>query len=279
MLGRRQFLQSAAFLATGRTQIHLGCQTNAWPINARDFASVLAVIRKIKDYGYEGFETGYANVQGQFDHPADARRQIEAIGARFFGVHIFLQQYDPATHVAPADLYERVAAGGAKLGAERLILSGTPPSDAAGRKRKAEALNRAGDVAAKQGLKLAYHTHQPEAEHGFDELEFLLANTDPAKVWLLLDAGHAFEVHADVPTFIHRHYARLTGIHLRDFKNGDQVPLGQGEFPLQAVVEVLRQTNWSGWVLNEEERLTSKPGDSAVKPARDAMFRAFGRKI
>jgi sugar phosphate isomerase/epimerase len=66
-------------------------------------------------------------------------------------------------------------------------------------------------------------------------------------------------------------------MHLRDYKNGEQVPLGGGDFPLQAVVEVIRQTGWSGWVLNEEERLTSRPGDSAVKPARDALFKAFER--
>lgn len=285
MLARRQLLKSAATLIAGRavfadsSQIHLGCQTNAWPINPKDFANVLAVIRKVKDYGYEGFETGFANVQSQFDHPADARRQIEAIGARFFGVHIFLLQYDPATHVAPPELYERVADGGAKLGAERLILSGTPPPDDAARKRKADALNRAGDFAGKLGMKLAYHTHGPETEHNYAELEFLLKETDPAKVGILFDAGHAFEVGSEVPSFIRRHHARLAGLHLRDYKNGEQVPLGEGSFPLQAVVEVLRQTGWSGWVLNEEERLDFKPGDSAVKPARDALFRAFGRKI
>ena len=271
-------------LATGRglfagpLQTPLGCQTNAWPIDPRNFANVLAIIQKIKNYGYDGFETGFANVQGQFDRAAEAKRQIDAIGARFFGVHIFLMQYDPATHIAPPDLYERVAAGGAKLGAQRLILSGAPPPDEAGRKRKADALNRAGTFASKLGLKLAYHNHGPEMEHNNAEIEFLMRETDPAKVLFLLDAGHAFEVGADVPTFIRRHHARLTGMHLRDYKNGEQVPLGSGDFPLRAVAEAVRQTGWTGWVLNEEERLTSKPGDSAVKPARDALFRGFGKQ-
>ena len=284
MLARRDLLKSLPVFAASRmlgaadTQLHFGCQTNAWPINARDFASVLAVIQKIHDYGYDGFETGFANVQGQFDNAAEAKQRIDAIGARFFGVHIFLAQYDPATHVAPAELYERVAAGGAKLGAERLILSGSPPADDAERKRKAEALNRAGAFAAKLGLALAYHNHGPEVEHGGAEIEFLLRETDSANVWFLLDAGHAFHAGADVPAFVRRHYKRLAGMHLRDFKNGGQVPLGSGDFPLQAVAEAIRETGWSGWVLNEEERPASKPGDSAVKPARDALFRAFGRR-
>ena len=259
--------------------VRFGCQTNAWAIDPRDFGNVLAVIRKIRDYGYEGFETGFANVQGQFDKPAEARKQIAGIGIRFFGVHIFLTRYDGETCVAPADLYERVARGGAGLGAERLILSGAPPNDEAGRKRKAEALNRAGAFAAGLGMKLAYHNHGPEVEQRGAEFEFLVRETDPAKVGFLLDAGHAFEAGADPVALFRRHHDRIVGMHLRDFKGGEQVPLGMGDFPLRGVAAAVRETGWDGWVLNEEERLASKPGDSAVKPAHEALFRAFGKAV
>jgi sugar phosphate isomerase/epimerase len=144
-------------------------------------------------------------------------------------------------------------------------------------KRKAAALNQAGTFAAKAGLKLAYHNHSPEFENNGAEIEALISGTDPAKVGFLLDAGHAFRAGANVPAFIRKHSSRLIGIHLRDFKNGEQVPLGAGEFPLQAVVDAVNQGVWPGWVINEEERLTSKPGDAAVKPAHDGLFRAFGR--
>jgi hypothetical protein len=50
---------------------------NAWAIDAKDFGNVRAVIRKIKDYGYDGFETGFANVQRQFERAGDAGRRIE----------------------------------------------------------------------------------------------------------------------------------------------------------------------------------------------------------
>ena len=285
MIDRRDFLKAGAMMAGGRalfakglSDVHVGCQTNAWRIDAREFSNVLDVIQKIKNYGYEGFETGFANVQRQFGRAAEAKKQIADIGIRFFGVHIFLNQYDPETFVAGSAMYEKIAEGGAKLGAERLILSGAPPPDEAGRKRKADALNRAGAFAQKLGLTLAYHNHGPEVENHGAEIEFLLRETDPAKVWFLLDAGHAFHAGADVPAFIRKHYRRLAAMHLRDYKNGDQVPLGSGDFPLHAVIETIRQTGWKGWVLNEEERLSSKPGDSAVKPARDALFHALGKE-
>lgn len=240
MISRRQFLKSATILASSRSMlaqsrinVHLGCQTNAWPIDARDFSSVLAVIQKLKNWGYEGFETGFANVQGQFAHSAQAKTKLDAIGIKFFGVHIFLAQYDPETRIARIELYERVALGGASLGAERLILSGAPGDSETGLKKKAGALNGAGEIAAKAGLKLAYHNHGPEFENHGAEIESLLRQTDPAKVWFLLDAGHAFRAGADVPAFLRKHSQRVTGLHLRDFKNGEQVPLGAGDFPFR----------------------------------------------
>ena len=282
MVPRRQFLKSAVSLVAAQglfaapaAQIHLGCQTNAWPIDARNFASFLAVIQKIRDFGYEGFETSFRNVQDQFERAAEAKSQIDGVGLCFFGVHIFLTQYDPQTGVAPAAMYERVAGGGAGLGAERLILSGAASPDEAARKRKAEALNRAGEFAARLGLELAYHNEVSDMKDNGAEVEWLLRETDPATVWFVLDAGHAYQAGVDVPGFVRHHSQRLTGMHLRDFKNGRQVPLGQGDFPLRVLVQAIRDSGWSGWVLNEEERDQSRPGDAVVKPARDTLFRVF----
>lgn len=75
-------------------------------------------------------------------------------------------QYDPQTSIAPGALYKRVASGGAKLGAERLILSGAPANDEPARKRKTDALNRAAAFASKSGLDFGYHNHAPEFANG-----------------------------------------------------------------------------------------------------------------
>ena len=61
MSSRREVLLAAAGLAAGRVlraaepmRVHLGCQTNAWAIDPRDFANVLAIVQKVKNYGYDG---------------------------------------------------------------------------------------------------------------------------------------------------------------------------------------------------------------------------------
>lgn len=287
MNSRRKFmmqtfasLSAASALARGFDNVLLGCQTNAWPIDPGNLSSFFGVLDKIIDYGFQGFETGFANLQSQFASPAETRKKIEATGLRFFGIHIFLLKYDPDAHIVPPSLYEKVAQGGAALGAERLILSGSPASndsglDSAALGRKIEALNQAGRYAKTLDLGLAYHNHGPEFAHGAAEITALMRRTDPALVGFLVDAGHAYRAGADVPAFFREHHQRIVAMHLRDFKGEEQVPLGSGSFPLDHLATAIKQVGWKGWLLCEEERLHSKPGDAAMRPARDTLFRVF----
>jgi inosose dehydratase len=254
--------------------IRVGCQTNAWPIHPADSATLFAALKDIHNLGFTGFETGFANVMPLADRPEELK--AHASGMTLFGVHIFLNQYDKETSVAPAELITKVASAGAKMGFKHLILSGAPAGDAAALSNKTAALNRYGKQVGGLGLKLAYHNHGLEFKGATPEIEALLAGTDPSLVTFLLDAGHAFAAGADVVAFVNRHSNRLAGLHLRDYRNGQQVPLGQGSFPLAALAKVLRDKNWSGWALAEEERLDgSKLGDAAAGPAFAALHQAF----
>ncbi len=260
-------------------RIKIGSQTNAWPINPNQPDTLYQSLAAIKELKFQGFETGFRNVLPLAEN-SSAWKQHEQ-GLAFFGVHIFLLQYDSETRIAPMDLATKVARVGAQLGAERLIVSGAPAFsngnvDETAVQKKAAALNELGQQVKSLGLKLAYHNHGPEFASPQPEIEMLMQKTDASLVWFLLDAGHAFRVGANLPNFISQHHKRLTGIHLRDFQNGKQVPLGEGEFPLAQVAQTLINSDWMGWVLTEEERENgSKPGIAAVKPAREALKRTF----
>ncbi|MFN7930941.1 MAG: sugar phosphate isomerase/epimerase family protein [Blastocatellia bacterium] len=295
MLPRRTFLtllsstlvNGFAGAITRPIPVKIGCQTNAWRIDPRDFSQVLQVLAKLKELGFDGFETGFRNVQPQFGNITAARAQIEKTGLQFFGCHIFLDKYDEQTHIAPLNLIRTIADGAAALGAQRLIVSGggliqDGKVNAEALKRKAEGLNVAAKYCQSKGLRLAYHNHGPEFQSGGLEIEGLYKHTDPARVEFITDCGWAWRGGINVPEFFARHHKRMAGLHLRDFK-GDfksdvQIPLGQGDFPLQALAKVVQQVKWQGWVLNEEERLSGeKPGESAVAPARATLKKIFGR--
>ena len=290
MTTRRQLIQNSAFLAAGcrlargwaaaAPDIRLGAQTNAWPIDPARLDTFLSVLHEIKQVGYSGFETGFLNLRPCFNSPQPARNSIASSGLTFFGIHIFLppERWDPATHLPPATLYQEVAHGGAALGAQRLIFSGAPAPTIDDLKRKIAGLNTAGAFSKSVGLPLAYHNHWWEFQSKVGEIEALYEETDPALVSFLLDAGHAYRGGADLPAFLRQHHARIIALHLRDYRDGKQVPLGAGSFPLAQVAATLKQLGWKGWVLNEEEREDgSKLGAGVIEPAFEALQKAFPR--
>jgi inosose dehydratase len=259
--------------------IHFGVQLNAFPIDPRRFDTFLDVLEQVKQVGYQGFEAGFRLVNQQFGDPDPARRKIEQTGLTFFGIHIFLpsfEMYDANTRIAAPSLYEPVARGGAALGAKHLILSGAPAANPEQLKHKIEGLNAAGRFAKSVGLGAAYHNHWWEFESKIGEIEALYTKTDPGLVHFVLDAGHAFHAGANVPAFIRAHSARIVGFHLRDYKNGQYVELGTGDFPLRQVARTIIEIGWKGWVENEEERADhSQSGLKVIAPAYKAMKEAF----
>lgn len=294
MISRREFLAAPIAIASAAATfsaapkpggVKIGCQTNAWRIDPANFDNVLDVLRKLKELGYEGFETGFRNVQGRFTDSAAARKQIEATGLKFLGCHIFLDKYDEQTQVAPMELIQKVADGAASLGAERVIVSGGGllKDGSVGlleTSNKVSALNAAGRYCKTKGIRLAYHNHGPEFARSANgrEIERLLLLTDPELVDFLTDCGWAFSVKENVPEFFAKHHKRIIGLHLRDFKNGEQVPLGQGEFPIRELAAAIKKARWTGWAINEEERLSGeKLGEKAVAPARQTLKQVFGK--
>ena len=240
-----------------------GCQTNAWPLKPGDFSQFLDVLGTVKSLGFEGFETSFRNVQAQYATAAEARTRIAQSGLAFYGVHIFLTQYDPQTRIAPMDLVRTTADGK------------VAPADL---RQKVAGLHEAATYCRDKGLAFAYHNHGPEFAAGGAEINGLMAETDPARVSFLVDCGHAYRAGVDLAAFFAAHKARIAGLHLRDFKGEPQVPLGQGEVNWAPLAHAVLTSKWDGWVLAEEERADgSKPGATAAGPARETMRKLFGR--
>jgi sugar phosphate isomerase/epimerase len=290
-VSRRDFLSclpagallSALPLSAAAAAPRIGCQTNAWPLKPGDFTMFLGVLGELKSLGFEGFETSFRNVEAQYADAAAARARIAQSGVAFFGVHIFLNAYDPRTRIAPMDLVRATADGAAALGAERVIVSGAGlvkdgKVEEADLAEKVGGLNAAAGYCRAKGLTFAYHNHGPEFAAGGAEISGLIERTDPALVMFLVDCGWAYRAGVDLAAFFTEHRARIAGLHLRDFKGEQQVPLGQGDVNWAPLAAAVRMAGWDGWVLAEEERADgSKPGATAAAPARDTLRKLFGR--
>jgi inosose dehydratase len=263
-------------LAAKPSAFRVGAQTNAWPVDPKNIESLFGVLTTIKQLGYEGFETGFANLRGQFDHPLDTADRLKKTGLRFLGIHVFLNTYDPQTAIASQGLLEQVADGGRALGAERIIVSGGSTVHPLALRAKADALSKLARYCKGVGIGCAYHNHAAEFQLNGIQIMGLLSQTDPS-VHFVLDAGHAIAGGGNVAEFFAKNWKRIDAIHLRDAKGGQEVPLGQGDNDYAPLAKEVQTAGWKGWLVTEEERTNGdKPGEAAMKPAREAIHRVFG---
>jgi sugar phosphate isomerase/epimerase len=262
---RKLLFAPLPLLAQRLTRISVGCQTNAWNVDGADYLSSVQVWSTIRELGYSGVETSFRTLEKHFDRGGEIGSQVRRMGLRLYGVHIWLEEYDAETGLPPRDLIDRIAAGAAKIGAERLILSGhvAPKTE-----DKLAALKSIELHCRRLGVRLAYHNHAPELTGADPELPRLMKKA--RDVEFLIDWGYAHKAKADMLTLFQKHRDAIAGMHFRDFRGEQQVPLGQGEVDYAPLAKAMLKANWSGWVLAAE------PGESAAGPARTYFRKLLG---
>jgi inosose dehydratase len=130
-----------------------------------------------------------------------------------------------------------------------------------------------------------------------DEIERLLAESDPELIGLLLDTGHLVYGGGDPVELLRRHGDRVRYVHLKDVDPGELrharstgvtmaeawargifCPLGGGLVDFRRVVEQLRARDYAGWVIVEQDVVPDGDGGARLAPLENARrSRAFLR--
>jgi sugar phosphate isomerase/epimerase len=94
--------------------------------------------------------------------------------------------------------------------------------------------------AEKYGVTVALHNHI------IGPADFAKAMALSDHFWVNLDVGHFFASGYDPVAYIREHHARITNIHIKDRKanNGAEMPFGEGDTPLKAVLLLLSKEKY-----------------------------------
>ncbi len=146
----------------------------------------------------------------------------------------------------------------------------------------AKRLNAFGEhLKAAFGLTLAYHHHMGAYVEAPQDIDRLMAETDPACVGLLFDTGHAYYGGAaDPAALLKKHVQRVVHVHCKDVRpqviaqarnegwsfltgvlNGIFTVPGDGVIDYGAVLGTLHAAGYEGWLVVEAEQ------DPAVAPS------------
>ena len=148
-----------------------------------------------------------------------------------------------------------------------------PRLDQDGWKRLVETTHKIADLARDRfGLTVVFHPHADSHVEYEDQIEALLADTDPKKVFLCLDTGHHAYRDGDPVKFMRRHSQRIAYLHLKSVDKhmqqkveAEKIPFAlavgmdmfcepsQGAVDFAAFRDVLREVNYDGFAIVEQD--------------------------
>jgi inosose dehydratase len=231
---------------------------------------VKTAITEIAQAGYPGVQLR-ANILKEYSAPEAVKADLAKAKLTFACYSGGGPKADAASRAAEIEKFMVGAKFARAAGA--LSIQTTSPKrdpDPAVLKSFAQTLNELGKQVAALGVPLVLHPHMGQLVQNADELDAVMAATDPKYVKLLLDVGHFAAAGGDPVKAVKTHAKRLAMLHIKDVemkpdnKGYKFVELGQGKVDLPAVFAALKTAGYRGWAVVE---LDSVPEGRAPKDA------------
>jgi sugar phosphate isomerase/epimerase len=133
-------------------------------------------------------------------------------------------------------------------------------------KAECDLMNKIGEEANKRGIKFGYHNHNMEFENipGTDQRieDFLIANTDPDKVFFQMDVYWVTQGGADPVAYLKKYPKRFQVLHIKD----DYVIGESGKIDYKAIFDQFYKNGFKDWFVEIEEYIS--PEQRAEMQAR-----------
>lgn len=147
-------------------------------------------------------------------------------------------------------------------------------------------INKLGKVAKDMGIKLCFHHHMGTVVQTEEEIDRLMANTDPELFGLLFDCGHLAYCGEDYMSVLNKYADHIRHVHLKDIRPekveqvkrehlsflqgvrlGTFTVPGDGVIDFKPIFDVLEKTGYEGYVLVEAEQdpAIANPLEYAIK--------------
>jgi inosose dehydratase len=153
----------------------------------------------------------------------------------------------------------------AELGAEHLVIGAgaqrSEPATDADYDRLATGLDAVARIAEEHGLVASYHPHMSTIAESPEQIEKVFSRTP---IRFCPDAGHLHLGGGDPAELVRRYRDRIEYVHIKDVDDeGMFVPLGTGVLDVPAVLAVLRETGFDGWMTVETDGWDGNPSEGA----------------
>jgi inosose dehydratase len=255
-------------------------------------------IKMAARFGFHGIEPWGNEIQHYISQPPEVfKKVLDESGISISSVASGGEYFDTSKLQATLDSHSANAKFGSYFGIKALKANmgrrlGPEDLNAANAKILARNLNEVGKRTLEHGVKFALHPHAWTMIERKSEIETILDLTDPKLVFLTLDTCHASVGGVDSAKFLREHYSRVAHLHFKDTLpvwsagKGWKGPapskeeevrmakelgvpvgpdpiyqrLGTGGVDFPAVIAVLRERNYDGWISLDFNAADMNPG-------------------
>ncbi len=234
-------------------------------------------LREISRAGYQGFELFDGNLVA-YEADKDALRSL----MRDTGLEL-VAVYAGANFIYPDILddelwrIEKGASLAADFGAEHIVVGGGAVRASGVREDDyvllAAGLERVADIAEKYGLTASYHPHLGTCVTTLEQMDKVFPHT---RINFCPDTGHIDAAGGSSAEVVRKYGDRIRYIHLKDYKDGNFLPLGEGAVDFEGILEALHARNYDGWITMEQDGYTGPATEGAIL-SRERLEAMLGR--
>ncbi|WP_344980615.1 sugar phosphate isomerase/epimerase family protein [Compostibacter hankyongensis] len=290
-MNRRQFISSVSTVTLGagagmlsfpsfwgRPPIRWAMGVILWRGYAARRIPLQEVIQDMHDLGLDGVE--YSPRKGELERNGLTRESFRdllrkkklAVSAHYWGAPF----YDAGRKAEIVASFRETMESLKFYGSKNIVVG--PGSRKAGDpaeliRKSAPLLNELGKMALDQGIQIGIHPHYNTFIEKPGEIDLAMELTDPRYVHLSPDTGHLAMGGGNVLEILRTYKDRLNYFHFKDVAGEVKRPnfgpnlreLGKGEVDLPAVMRLLKEIKFRGWINQEQDSTRLTPRESATQ--------------
>ena len=243
------------------SQIKFGCQFYTWQMSGNRYAGKLPdILDIVKPAGFAGIESEPVMLGFYYDDPSTLKDLLAQFNLQLGAIAFVCNWANPDETEQERSEAERVFSYAKSFPGAHLVLVQLPGVDRSNLRQRQENLiscvNAVAARAVDQGLSCSYHPNSPDGSviRIEDDYKILLDALDSRVVGFAPDTGHIARGGMDVVKILKTYRPLIKHVHFKDITaSGGWTAMGAGIIDFPAIVTMLRDTGYAGWIMIEEE--------------------------
>lgn len=291
-MNRRQFMGSASVASLALSMGWLPLSSFAkkknirwamgiilWRNYARQKTPLQQVVQEMHDLGLDGIE--YSPRKGELEKNGLTRESFRdllrekklAVSAHYWGAPF----YDTSRRKEILDSFQSTVEDLKFYGSKHIVIGpGDRHVDSPAKliRESVPLLNELGKIATGRGVQIGIHPHYNTFIETPDEIKMAMELTDPRYVHLSPDTGHLALGGGNVLEILRTYKSRLNYFHFKDVAGQVAKPphfgpnireLGEGDIDFPAIMALLKEIRYTGWINQEQDTTRLNPLESATE--------------